>query len=220
PIVWAWMLAIGVWAIRSGLAPLRLLSAELSRVTPGNRPARLSARKLPGEVAPLVAALDDVLNRLHAGYEAQRRFAANAAHELRTPIAILQSGLERLPQDESTRSLTEDTARLSRVVAQLLELAHIEAGPETASGSVELTKLIADVAAAFAPLAYERNVSLGLWSDASVMNVRGTIGLVEPIVRNLLENAILYTEPGSDVALTLSPSGVLTVDDHGPGIPA
>jgi two-component system sensor histidine kinase TctE len=69
------------------------------------------------------------------------------------------------------------------------------------------------------PLAYERNVNVGLQSQSSVMNVRGTTGLVEAIVQNLLENAILYTRPGSEVALTLSRSGVLTIDDCGPGIP-
>ena len=219
PVVAIATVAMGIWAIRSGLAPLRALSTEISRVTPGSRPACFAKRALPGEVVPLVATLDETFARLHRAYEAQRQFAANAAHELRTPLAILQSGLERLPQNQQTRSLTEDTARLSRIVAQLLELARIESTPAPVAGNVELTGLVADVAAAMGPLAYERNVNVGLQSQASVMNVRGTMGLVEAIVRNLLENAILYTRPGSEVALTLSRSGVLTIDDCGPGIP-
>jgi signal transduction histidine kinase len=220
PAVGVTMVAMGIWAIRSGLAPLRALSAEISRLAPGSRPACFAERMLPGEVVPLVATLDETFARLHRAYEAQRQFAANAAHELRTPLAILQSGLEQLPQNEGTRSLAEDTARLSRIVAQLLELARIESTPAPVAGNVELTGLVADVAAAMGPLAYERNVNVGLQSQTSVMNVRGTMGLVEAIVRNLLENAILYTRPGTEVALTLSASGVLTIDDCGPGIPA
>ena len=219
PVVAIATVAMGIWAIRSGLAPLRALSTEISRVRPGSRPACLAGRAFPGEVVPLVATLDEAFARLHTAYEAQRHFAANAAHELRTPLAILQSGLERLPQSKETRSLREDTARLSRIVAQLLELARIESGPATISGSVELKGLVADVAAAMGPLAYGRNVNVGLQSQVSAINVRGTMGLVEAIVRNLLENAILYTRPGSEVALSLSPSGVLTIDDRGPGIP-
>jgi signal transduction histidine kinase len=220
PVVGALTLAMAIWAIRSSLAPLGVLSEQLCRMTPGNRPANLSRRALPGEIVPLVAAVDDALSRLHAAYEAQRHFAANAAHELRTPLAILRSGLERMPEDEMTCSLREDAMRLSRIVAQLLELARIESGPVTISGSVDLTRLVTDVAAAAGPLAYERNVNLTLQSQASVCNARGTTGLVEPIVRNLLENAILYTTPGTHVSLTLSASGMLTIDDRGPGIPA
>src|SRR5262245_53524506 len=220
PVVGIATLAMGIWAIRSGLAPLRMLSAELSQTVPGSRPIHLSGRALPGEIVPLVAAVDDAFGRLHAAYEAQRRFAANAAHELRTPLAILQSGLERMPKDETTRSLQEDIARMSRIVAQLLELARIESGPATISGTVELAKLITEVAAAVGPLAYERNVSVSLQSQVTVMNVRGTMGLVGAIVRNLLENAILYTRPGTEVSLNLSASGLLAIDDRGPGIPA
>ena len=219
PAVGITTVAMGIWAIRSGLAPLRALSAEISHVAPGSRPACFAGRTLPGEVVPLVATLDETFARLHGAYEAQRQFAANAAHELRTPLAILQSGLERLPRSEETRSLREDTARLSRIVAQLLELARVESNPAPVAGNVELTGLVADVAAAMGPLAYGRNVNVGLQSQASPINVRGTMGLVEAIVRNLLENAILYTRPGSEVALSLSPSGVLTIDDRGPGIP-
>ena len=218
PVVGIATLAMGIWAIRSGLAPLRMLSAELSQTVPGSRPIHLSGRALPGEIVPLVAAVDDAFGRLHAAYEAQRRFAANAAHELRTPLAILQSGLERMPKDETTRSLQEDIARMSRIVAQLLELARIESGLATISGSVELAKLVTEVAAAVGSLAYERNVSVSLQSQVPVINVRGTMGLVGAIVRNLLENAILYTRPGTEVSLSLSASGLLAIDDRGPGI--
>jgi signal transduction histidine kinase len=219
PAFGALALVMGIWAIRSGLEPLRALSADVATIAPG-RPTRLSGRALPGEVLPLVHAVDVAFSRLHAAYEAQRRFTANAAHELRTPLAMLQSGLERLPVDAMARSLMEDATRLSRIVAQLLELARVEAGPPTGCGTVELNRLVSDIAASLGPLAHGRDVTVGLDSNACTTHVRGTLGLIEAIVRNILENAILYTRPGTEVSLTVSASGSLIVGDQGPGIPA
>jgi len=220
PVFGVLTLIMGNWAIRSGLAPLRALSAEVSRVKPGSPSALLSAsRTLPGEVMPLVRAVDGAFDRLHAAYDAERRFTSNAAHELRTPLALLQTGLERLPADPIVQSLREDAARLARIVAQLLELARVDAGPAIGHHTVELKRLVAEVAASLGPLAHDRDVAVGLDSEALEVYVRGTQGLVEAIVRNVLENAILYTNRGTAVSLTVSAAGALTVDDRGPGIP-
>jgi signal transduction histidine kinase len=221
PVFGALALVMGNWAIRSGLAPLRALSAEVSSIKPGSPSTRLSAaRMLPSEVMPLVCAVDGAFDRLQAAYEAQHRFTANAAHELRTPLAILQSGLERLPADATAQSLKEDAARLARIVTQLLELARVEAGPPIGHDAVELKRLVAEIAASLGPLAYDRDVSVGLDSDVSAVYVRGTAGMIEAIVRNVLENAILCSKRGTAVSLTVTTAGVLTVDDQGPGIPA
>ena len=221
PLFGALALVMGNWAIRSGLAPLRALSADVSLIKPGGPSMRLAAaRVLPGEVMPLVHAVDGAFDRLHAAYDAQRRFTANAAHELRTPLAVLLSGLERLPTDATVQSLREDAGRLSRIVAQLLELARVEAGSPIGDETVDLRQLVAEIAASLGPLAYERDVAVSLDSDVSAVQVRGNRGLIEAIVRNVLENAILYTRPGTAVSLTLTASGELIVDDQGPGIPA
>jgi signal transduction histidine kinase len=219
PVFGALALIMGNWAIRSGLAPLRALSADVARIKPGSPSALLSSsRTLPGEVVPLVRAVDGAFDRLHAAYAAERRFTSNAAHELRTPLAVLQAGLERLPDDPTVRSLKEDAARLARIVAQLLELARVEAGPPIGQDTVELTRLVAEVAASLGPLAHDRDVAVGLDAAASAVYVRGTKGLIEAIVRNVLENAILYTNHGTGVSLTVTAAGALTVDDQGPGI--
>ena len=114
-----------------------------------------------GEVMPLVQAVDAAFDRLHAAYDAERRFTSNAAHELRTPLAVLQAGLERLPDHPSVRSLRDDAARVARIVAQLLELARVEAGPPIGQDTVELRRLVAEVAASLGPLAHERDVAVG-----------------------------------------------------------
>jgi signal transduction histidine kinase len=221
PIFGALALLMGSWAIRSGLAPLRALSADVSLIEPNGPLMRLSAsRLLPGEVTPLVHAVDGAFDRLHAAYDAQRRFTSNAAHELRTPLAVLQAGLERLPCDAAVQSLREDAGRLSRIVAQLLELARVEAGPSIGDETVDLKQLVGEIAASLGPLAYDRDVSVSLDSETSAVHVRGNRGLIEAIVRNIVENAILYTRPGSAVALTVTEAGELTVDDQGPGIAA
>src|SRR5262249_21398251 len=202
PVFGVLTLFMGNWAIRSGLAPL---SADVSRIKPGSPSALLSgSRMLPGEVMPLVRAVDGAFDRLHAAYDAERRFTSNATHELRTPLAILQTGLERLPADAIVQSLREDAARLTRIVAQLLELARIEAGPPIGPETVELRRLVAEVAASLGPLAHDRDVAVGLDSEASEVYVRGTRGLIEAVVRNILENAILYTNSGTAVSLTVS----------------
>src|SRR5262245_50684007 len=211
PVFGALALVMGNWAIRSGLAPLRALSADVSLIKPGSPSTRLSApRLLPGEVMPLVRAVDGAFDRLHSAYDAQRRFTANAAHELRTPLAILRSGLERLPDGAVAQSLKEDATRLSRIVTQLLELARVEAAPVIGQDTVELKRLVAEIAASLGPLAHDRGVAVGLDSDVATVHVRGTAGLIEAIVRNVLENAILYTKPGTAVSLTVSESGALT----------
>jgi signal transduction histidine kinase len=221
PIFGVLALIMGNWAIRSGLAPLRVLSADVSQIKPGSSSTLLSAsRTLPGEVVPLVRAVDGAFDRLHAAYAAERRFTSNAAHELRTPLAILQAGLERLPDDPTARSLRDDAARLARIVAQLLELARVEAGPPIGQDTVELKRLVAEVAASLGPLAHDRDVAVGLDAEVAAVHVRGTTGLIEAVVRNVVENAILYTKRGTAVSLTVTASGALTVDDQGPGIPA
>jgi signal transduction histidine kinase len=161
PVFGLLALVMGNWAIRSGLAPLRALSADVARIRAGAPSALLAgSRTLPGEVVPLVHAVDAAFDRLHAAYDAERRFTSNAAHELRTPLAVLQAGLERLPDDPTAQSLREDAARLARIVAQLLELARVEAGPPVGQDTVELKRLVAEVAASLGPLAHDRDVAV------------------------------------------------------------
>src|SRR6516165_3581347 len=114
--------------MRRHLAPLRLISEQASQIGPGRKHALLNVGEAPSEVQPLVASVNKGFERLVEAVKVQRRFTANAAHELRTPVAVVQAGLERLPQGEEVALLREESKRMGRIVGQLLSLARLESG--------------------------------------------------------------------------------------------
>lgn len=99
PIIAAVLLAVTVWTVRSSLRPLPAASDNAAKITPGRTDVRLTTAGLPTELAPLVTAVNEALDRLEKGFDIQRQFTGNAAHELRTPLAILTAGLEGLLRD-------------------------------------------------------------------------------------------------------------------------
>jgi signal transduction histidine kinase len=217
PIIILLTLAIGIMAIRQGLQPLSDLSAEIAGMRPGSAPAMLFANDLPSEVAPLVNTLNLTFQRLHKGYEVQRNFTANAAHELRSPLAVLRSQADGLPASQALK-LRGDIDRMARVVSQLLVLARVEAGDLGSGAECDLTKLTANVAASLAPAAYAKGVSMAYDAPAESILVQAPFGPVETIIRNLLENAVTHSPHGSQVRICIEKSGRLIVDDEGPGI--
>jgi len=110
-----------------GLRPLRRMSQLAGDITPANIDARLSVDSAPREIAPLVEAFNAALDRLETGLRAQRDFSANAAHELRTPIATLRAQVESLLEPDERQAAMEEFERLGRLIAQLLSLAEARA---------------------------------------------------------------------------------------------
>jgi signal transduction histidine kinase len=217
PMVLLLTLAIGIVAIRQGLQPLSDLSAEIDGMKPGSPPALLFAKNLPSEVAPLIKTLNSTFQRLHEGYEVQRNFTANAAHELRNPLAVLRSQIEGLPAGNVVR-LRSDIARMARVVSQLLALARAEAGELGSAAECDLAKITVTVAASLAPAAHANGVSLAYNRPAESVLVQAPAGPVETIIRNLLENAIAHSPRNATVSICVEAAGRLIIDDEGPGI--
>ena len=227
------MAALLWWLIERSLRPLARVARQVGEQdATGLTP--LPATGLPEEVAPLVAALNALLDRLGQAWAGQRAFVADAAHELRSPLTALKlqaQVLRRLgetgaPEDQrqaALAALTTGVDRASRLVEQLLALARTEPGaPQPLPQTVALAALLRQVLAeAAAPLAASRGSQISLQADEGLA-VPGDAAELQVLVRNLVDNALRYSPPGGQVQLTLaaSPAGpLLTVDDSGPGIP-
>ncbi|MBK5539610.1 sensor histidine kinase N-terminal domain-containing protein [Pseudomonas sp. TH05] len=227
------MLAIGalvlVWfAVSAALRPLeRLRSAVEERQPDDLRPLPLV--EVQRELWPLVRALNHFTERLRGQFERQAQFIADAAHELRTPLAALKARLElgqRATDPQTWRATLESAAqgtdRLTHLANQLLSLARIENGAraiaEGGAQSLDLSQLARELGMAMAPLAHARGVALALEADEPVW-LRGEPSLLNELLSNLVDNALAHTPPGGNVILRVSPPGVLEVEDDGPGIP-
>ena len=222
-------IALAWVGVARGLKPLEYLRSELLGRAPRDlRP--LSETSTPVEIAPLVSAFNGLLARLRAANTMQQRFLANAAHQLRTPLAGLQMHLELLLRRELPGDVRAEiermhnaTVRSSRLANQLLALAKAESpsDQETELRIVDL-KALADAAARdWAPQALARKIDLGFSLEHAP--IRGDPLLLPELIDNLIDNALRYTPSGGAVTVnTGSENGAsyLSVEDTGPGIPA
>jgi two-component system sensor histidine kinase QseC len=225
------VLVILLWAsIGKGLAPLRQLTREIQARAPDNL-TPLDPGHAPREVRPIVGALNTLLARVLNALEGERRFTANAAHELRTPLAAIQAQLHmaRVAQDEVARraaldQLQRGVERGKRLVGQLLALARLD--PEQAlpdAQAVQLGAVAEAVCAELAPAALARGQTLSLDVPPDAPPVRGNADLLSMLLSNLLDNAIRYTPAGGHIGLVVRrcAQGLqIDVADDGPGIPA
>ena len=224
---------LSVLALRRSLRPLADLAASASAVSTANWELNPSdAARETMELAPLTQAMTTMLTGLHRAFDQQREFLANAAHELKTPVAILKSTLQSLLQrprsaEEYRAGLEQaldDMARLEKLLHSMLRLARAE---QWAAGSVRRDLDVIEIAETcqsaidrLAPIARERNVSVELSKDGA-MPIRADAEDLELVWANLVENAIRFSPAGGRVQLRLSAnngSGMVEVEDDGPGM--
>ena len=208
------------------LRPLRTFVAQVEKVQPNN----LADMKITEEVLPEFRQFSDsfnqMLERLDEGFTAQRQFTGNAAHELRTPLALMQAQVELfsaehpdvLPETaDFLRLLREQTERMTQMTRTLLEMCGLQAVPCT--DHIELGPMIDEIFADLAPLAEKNNITLEREGDG-VMT--GSDTLIYRLLFNLTENAIKYNRPGGSVRLSVTPEPeklLIRVSDTGRGIP-
>lgn len=211
-------IVISLATIRNGLAPLKRISAEAARIEPGTLSLRLSETDLPRDVQPLVTAFNRALNRLEEGFAAQRRLTAEAAHQLRTPLAVLTARLESLEDRQGLDALSRDVQRMNRLVEQLLAMARLELSPDSLDGDVDLRAIAVDVISELAPLAIAQDRTLALAGTSDPVVIRGNDPAIRTALTNLIENALVHTPPGSQVGVRVCEDGTVEVSDEGPGI--
>ena len=230
PMLIALPLLVGAvwWAVRLGVQPIR----RLGRVLAERQPQALSPvtlTKAPSEMAPMIAALNGLFERIGQLLESERRFTADAAHELRTPIAAIrmQAQVAMGEADDALRQhalqgTLEGCDRATRLVGQLLSLSRLEAVESPAMADVDLRALAQRVVAELAPKAIGKQQSLEFEGSEPCV-VPGNETLLAVLVRNLVDNAVRYSPPAARIQVSVRRQGaqvVLGVEDSGPGLDA
>jgi two-component system sensor histidine kinase QseC len=222
------LLGLLVWlAVGTALKPIDRIGAALARRDP--RYLAPIEGGVPKEIVPMVERLNGLLERVQATLENERRFTSDAAHELRTPLAALKTQLQvaQGASNGSERDLAIAKAlaagdRATRLVEQLLTLARLEHDAwQGQAETVDLSELAARAIAEAAQSAAEKNIRLSLGGEPG-MHITGHAGLLAILLRNLLDNALRYSPPHTEVGVSMHAAAgemVLEVSDQGPGIP-
>jgi len=222
------LLAILLWvAVARGLKPLVTLTREVEQRAPENL-AELDASSAPREVMPLIDRLNRLFARIAASMQKERRFTADAAHELRTPVAAIkaQAQVAQAASSKEARMHALDNAilgcdRASHLIEQLLTLSRVDTLEGGVTEPCPLRSIAAEAIASLAPAALEKDVRLELLSDQEI-TVRGNPALMQVLLRNLLDNSVKHTVPGTTVQVSIAHEAgkiSLSVSDDGPGIP-
>jgi len=212
------LLGIDIVIFRRAVAPLWKASEEASNIGPARTDIRLPTEQIPREIMPLVTAVNQALDRLEDGFRVQRQFTADAAHQLRTPLTILRTRIETLQDGAARQALHADIEAMSRIVAQLLEIAELDTLVLDPGETADLRAVCAEVVGSIAPFAIAQHKDIALkGSDAPVL-IHGNAEMLQRAIFNLAENAIKFTAKDTSVDVEVSEDGAVRVRDCGPGI--
>jgi len=212
------LLAIDIVIFRRALRPLLNASEMAKKINPNRTDVRLPPEEIPKEILPLVQAVNQALDRLEAGFRMQREFTADAAHELRTPLTILRSRVDTLADRGVSKALHQDIEGMARIISQLLDIAELESFSIDPNEKADLRTICAEVAEFAAPLALAKGKNIALSGSDAPVWVNGNPEMLSRAIRNLVENAINYSPPGTTVEIVVESSGMVRVLDEGPGI--
>ena len=231
---------------KKALTPLQKLTSEVSQIQAQNLSTQLAVPNSKDEIAQLTSSFNEMLTRLDNAFSTQKQFSANAAHELRTPLAVLQTNLEvfekkQEPEMVEYRQLftmiKEQTARLSQLVGTLLDMTNLKSVPRT--DHVSLEELVDEVFCDLDPVAEKAGISIhfddsssqDLYTDVhtpdasalnnNIRNITGSYVLLYRAVYNLVENAIKYNRPNGSVTVSVKEKNgqaMILVKDTGIGI--
>ncbi|MBB3569206.1 HAMP domain-containing sensor histidine kinase [Rhizobium sp. BK491] len=205
-------------AVGRSLSGLVETATQAQAIDFDTRSARLDRSKVPTEIIPLVDAFNHALSKLDEGYNRHNRFLADAAHELRTPIAIARTRADLLPEAEVSQQVRDDIDRLSRVAHQLLEMQAIGV-VELRAEKKDLNVLVENIAADLAPIAMDAGYDFDFEPNPEEAVFVIQTSTIEMAVVNLIRNAIDHAGGKGSIIVRVGAGGTIDVCDEGPGIP-
>jgi signal transduction histidine kinase len=212
------LIGVCLWIVDRGLRPLRRISKIARSIGPANAHVRFSTDDVPREILPCVLSLNAVLDRLEHGLERQREFNANAAHQLRTPLAVLAANVQSLDDPAAIEKLKIDVDHMTRIVSQLLLTAQLDNSTIDFGEIVDLNEIVADVAANLGPIAINADKSIKLERSEAKLFVRTSGFALRAALQNLIENAIKHTPRKTSVVVRITDLPAVDVIDSGTGI--
>jgi signal transduction histidine kinase len=215
---WAGMCLVALVVVNRGLAPLRTLAAELTKIDVNSLKECISSAEAPSETAPFVEAVNKAFERVHEGVERQRRFTANSAHELRTPITILRARVGKMEGSPLKFEIERDVLRMQMIVEQMLLLAQIKERGRIEPEIIDLYEVALAVAADYVPIALDDERDIQFEATAHPVLALGLKWGVDSIVSNLIANAVRVEPKGGAVIVRVLSECAIEVIDHGSGV--
>ena len=217
PVIFGGLILIPL-IVRLVTRPLRRLASEAALVSPGRLDIRFDEEGLGVEFHSLVRAVNAGLARIEQGFAKQRIYAANAAHELRTPISVLGLRVDQLSASDLKARLQLDVARIQTLVEQLVAVARLGQSHVAMDEPVDIVQLLRDVVADRAPIAYHAGREIELDTSPSSWPFRGNRQALSSALANLIDNAIRAEPSNGSVVVRLVDDGKVKIEDHGPGV--
>ena len=199
------------------LRRLKDISAAAARIDPTNLQARLAVEDVPREIVPLIESFNLALGRLEAGFRIQQEFLATAAHELKTPLALIRGEFE-LDGPTNRKAILADLDHMSRHVHQLLHLAEVSDVNNLVFALTDVTLVVEDAVESIARLTQARHIRVRIDHPSEPVMIDADASALFALIRNLVENAANHAPDRSTILVTINPMGI-SVRDEGPGIP-
>ena len=211
-------LLVTLFSVRRALNPLESTAQQVEAIVPGNSALQLDLAGLPREAAVFASAINGLMQRMAAAAHSQKVFIASAAHELRTPLAVMLLELEKIDHPRARR-LEADVAGMAESVARLLVLARMDMMQPPELADLDITAVAGETVDRLRAWAAAQQHEIELHLGPPQI-LRGDPAAIREALRNLVENAVKHTPAGTRIRVEVRPDGAVVVEDSGPGIPS